>query len=270
MALTNELANTVWPTATPLDGADTTLLWLGVVSALLIWLQAYPLSAQAWLTRAQSAANSVSGGAIDVEQARHTRAVLRERLAGGVALLIGALATAFALRLPTDWLGLPRPAASALWVVGALALLLPFVVRSATQPAMMERYPEIREPTWTRRLAAQSLAATTTYLLGYEAFFRGLITLGLVSLLGVWPGLSIATAIYVTQHLRKPAAEAFACLPMGFFFGLMTLQTGSVWAAWLVHVLVATTNEVLSARENPELNYPLWLRPQPHPAADAP
>lgn len=235
-----------WPNALPWADADLLAVGVGVAAAVLIWLHAYPVSAEAWRARLRPTRWSVD-----------TRATIAERLGGAAVFGFGGALAAAALGLPLGWLGVPRPLTTLVWTAATAAVLVPIVAMAARKPALAARYPEVRESEWTPTLASQSLGSTAAYLLGYEVFFRGLLVFGWTAAFGVWPGLAAATAVYVAQHLRKDANEAFSCLPMGFVFGVMALQTGSIWGPWAVHVLVAATNEVVCARRNPAMHYPL-------------
>ncbi|MFT6396331.1 MAG: membrane protease YdiL (CAAX protease family) [Bradymonadia bacterium] len=183
--------------------------------------------------------------------------ILTQRVLGAILFGLGGLGVWLALfwQWPA-WASFGRAGSTVAWALGITAVALPFVLISGRKPAMHEQYPEIRTREWTPSLAKRSLAAWALYLLGYEVFFRGLITLGAVSLFGLWPGLSVATALYVLAHLRKGASETFACIPMGFVFGMAAVQTGSIIAPWLAHIVFACVSEIVTARTNPAVRYP--------------
>lgn len=143
------------------------------------------------------------------------------------------------------------------WLVCLGAVTLTITGASATRPKLQALYPEIRAARWSRALAAASLGSWAVYLLGYELLFRGLLTHGLVASLGAWPGLAAMTGLYVLAHLRKGAAETLVCIPMGMLFGAMSLQCDSFVAPWLLHVALASISEVVAARGNPNMDYPL-------------
>lgn len=241
--------STFWPIATPFGPGDTVATILGLGAALVIWLQAYPLQRSAWEARWQAPARAAGW------QSVHTRAVWWERLSGALLFAVAAVVLTYVTGGTLSWLVPAGLATNLVWCASAL-VLLPFVVNSTRKATTLARYPEIRAPHWSRPDATKSVLSFAAYLLGYECFFRGALTFGLTAAIGIWPGLALVTAIYVAQHLRKGADEAFSCIPMGLVFGLMALQTGSIWIPWIVHVLVATTNEVLCARRNTTLSYP--------------
>lgn len=237
------------PEPMPLEGDDLSALVTLLVASVLFLLHAYPLSAEAFERRAR-ASGSGAGAA-------HSEAILSKRWAGGALFGIGAVGTAWVLlgECPTWFLpgGLTR---QAFWLIALVVPALPLVVRSARQADSQARYPEDRSPEWSSSAARRSLLAWTAYLLGYEIFFRGLLTLGLAVWLGIWPALALGTSLYALTHLRKGASEAFACVPMGLFFGVAAIQTGSIYAPWLAHVVFACATEILCARRNPDVRYP--------------
>lgn len=165
-------------------------------------------------------------------------------LLGVVPVAIGALGLGAS---PAELgLGAPDPLRSAAWIGGTLALVLPVVGLAARGEAHAEHYPEMRLATWTPAARLTNAWTWALYLLAYETFFRGFVLGGLVEGFGVWPGLAAMTALYVLSHLPKGAGETFGCLGMGMVFGVMTLDTGGVWAAWLTHLAIALTSDTVA------------------------
>lgn len=222
---------------------------LFLAATVIFALQSYPLQAERFQVRLEA-----RGVGEDEAQAR---GILMQRVIGAATLGLGGLGCWLAIfrEWPT-WFSLGTVPSTVAWAIGITMVALPFVAMSGRKPAMHFSYPEIRTKEWTPALAKKSLGAWVLYLLGYEMFFRGLITLGAVSLFGLWPGLSVATALYVLAHLRKDASETFACIPMGFVFGMAAVQTGSIVAPWLAHIVFACVSEIVTARTNPTVRYP--------------
>ena len=247
--MSGALWSLVWPAPPPsLEGASSTVgLLVGATAVFMLY--AYPLSRESWAARLRRTDAELDGPG-------SPRAVTLERVSSGIAFGFGAVALWLSTMggMPT-WLGLPRPATSAAWVGLMLLVALPAVRSSSRKPSMWSRYPEFRVRTWTPALKRQSLYGNSAYLLGYEAFFRGLLTFGLASALGDWVGLATVSALYAVAHIRKDANEAMACLPMGFVFGFAALQSGSIWAPWFVHVVIGWVSEVVTGTTNPDTDY---------------
>lgn len=146
--------------------------------------------------------------------------------------------------LAAHGLGAPALTPTALFLGLVLLVVLPVVALAARRPAQWAHYPQLRQTRWDLRAHLANGASWALYLLGYELYFRGVLTSVLVRELGTWPGLAVMTALYVAVHLPKPAAETVGTLPMGLVFGLTALASGSMWPVWLGHVLIAVTSDV--------------------------
>ena len=185
------------------------------------------------------------------------QAVVLQRSAGVLLLgIVPGLVGWWALgRSPIDLgLGVPEPTVS-LGFLGFIAVAaLPLVRWSAKRPDSREAYPEIRSNPWDRRLRTTNALSWAVYLLAYEFFFRGFLLVPLVAWAGLWPGIAITTAIYVTVHFTQPAGEAIGTLPMGILFALVALSSGAIWAGWIGHVAIAVANDHWVVEANPELS----------------
>ena len=93
------------------------------------------------------------------------------------------------------------------------------------------------------------------YLFGYEFLFRGVLLIPVVKALGVWPAIAINVAIYSATHIPKGLDETVGAIPLGLALCLLTLATGTIWIAFLVHVTMAWTNTLTSLKFNPEMKY---------------
>ena len=177
------------------------------------------------------------------------------RTSGGVGLLVVSVVCAVGAELPLDWFTAPLHQNALGWIAIPACILVPLVWRAGRQPAQQARYPDFRVPHATRAQQALSATSWLVYLIGYEALFRGLVLGVCIQVAGVGVGVAIHTALYVLAHLHKDAAETLGCLPMGYLFGYMTLQTGSLWPALLLHVAIAIAAEQSAARANPSLQW---------------
>jgi membrane protease YdiL (CAAX protease family) len=175
------------------------------------------------------------------------------RVLGGFILLLVSITSAWSAQLPLDWFSPLQNPGVAFWVLAPALILIPLVWRAGRRPEQQARYPDFRVPNATRRQQLLSAGSWMVYLTGYEALFRGLI-LGLCTqAAGIGTGIAIHTALYVLAHLHKDAAETLGCIPMGYLFAFMTLQTGCLWPALLLHAAIAISAEQSAARANPSL-----------------
>lgn len=181
--------------------------------------------------------------------------VLAQRIVGGLWLALATLGAATLLDLSPSRLGLAAgaPLLTLAWVLAPAVLLLPLIARGAAQPRRHALYPQMRITHWSRRRQGLNALAWGAYLFGYELFFRGLCLVWLVQHFGFWPGVLASSALYAYAHLHKDAGETFGSLAMGVLFALMTLHSGSLWAALLLHWLIAVTGEQSAIVSNPAL-----------------
>jgi membrane protease YdiL (CAAX protease family) len=188
-------------------------------------------------------------------EARQARAVLLQRLAG--AVLLGLIPLVVALAFGRDLAGVglaPHDALRTLLATAVmLVLALPAVVKTAKKPESWQHYPQITAKTWTRRLEVSSALAWAIYLVGYELCFRGILLFALVGTFGVWPAIGVSTIAYTFAHLPKNPAECVGCIPMGVVFAVAALWSGSIWAPFFAHIVIAVTSEQVAIRANPAL-----------------
>jgi membrane protease YdiL (CAAX protease family) len=182
--------------------------------------------------------------------------VFIHKLGGGALFLGGGICLLVLIdRSPLQnglWAGPLTPLFSTWPALGGLAaLILPFLYLASRGLQIQDQYPEIREELWTPELALKSAGAWAVYLLGYEFLFRGALLFPLVDWMGMYPALAIMTAMYALAHLNKSASEALACLPMGIVFGLLAINAGSIWPAWLLHWTIAVISENAAVAHHP-------------------
>lgn len=142
---------------------------------------------------------------------------------------------------------------------GVLLGLSPILWLASGGAAHQERYPQLRAARWDARLVGANGLSWGIYLLGYELFFRGFLLFALVPTLGAWPAVLVMTALYTFAHLPKDFGECLGCVPMGIVFGWLALETGAIWAPFLLHWGIALTSDTMTVVRSPERA--LVLRP---------
>lgn len=141
---------------------------------------------------------------------------------------------------------------SIMWILG---LGLPILVLNwfaARRPKTFSMYPQIRVKEWDRSLIVRYSMAWCAYLLGYEFLFRGVLFFPLVDSIGVWPAIAVNIALYVTTHIPKGLDESIGAGPLGLVLCLITLHTGTIWVAFMVHVFLALSNSLFALKFHPE------------------
>lgn len=130
-----------------------------------------------------------------------------------------------------------------------IILLMRFAVR---RPNTFTRYPQIRVQYWDLWLMVRYSVAWGVYMLGYETMFRGLLLFPLANSLGVWPAIAINTTLYAASHLPKGSNETYAAMFFGPLLCIVTLQTETIWAAWLIHTILAVSHSMAALKFHPD------------------
>lgn len=143
--------------------------------------------------------------------------------------------------------------ATLLWSLGLAVIIVPMTYFSAKKPANLTNYPQIRAKEWTRSMIFWNLFSWAFYLLGYELFFRGLLLFPLVAKIGLWPAIAINIGMYSATHVPKGLNETIGAIPLSVVLCLLSVSTGTIWIAFLVHVAMAWTNSLASLKFHPEM-----------------
>jgi membrane protease YdiL (CAAX protease family) len=144
---------------------------------------------------------------------------------------------------------------SLFWTLGLSTLVIPLAYISAKKPKNLINYPQIRAKQWTRRTVFINALGWALYLFGYELLFRGTLLFPLVDVIGVWPAIGINIALYSATHIPKGLDETIGAVPLGLVLCILTLQSGTIWIAFLVHVALAWTNSFTALKYHPDIHY---------------
>ncbi len=142
-----------------------------------------------------------------------------------------------------------------LWTAGLCVIVVPVTLVGARKPANLANYPQIRAKIWTRKTIFIAAAGWTLYLLGYETLFRGVLLMPVADQIGIWPAIAVNTALYSATHVPKGLNETIGAIPLGIVLCLVTLFSGTIWIAFIVHLVMAWTNCFASLKYNPEMIY---------------
>ena len=136
-----------------------------------------------------------------------------------------------------------------------LLVLLPFLVNmfAAKSASNLAMYPQIRAKVWSKNLILISAISWMTYLLGYEIMFRGVLFYNCLNEMSLFSAIIINISLYSLVHIPKGLNETIGALPMGIVLCLLTWVTGSFWAAFVLHSLLALTNEWFSLKYHSEM-----------------
>ncbi len=165
-------------------------------------------------------------------------------------LLPGYTIADFGLKLLPD-----NFAFTAIAVILLSLIMIPIVSGSARRPQIQDAHPQIRARIWTRKTAVIDALTWALYLLGYETLFRGVLLFPLAESIGVWAAIAINIALYSAAHIPHGKAETVAAVPFGFVLCILTLYSGTIWIAFLAHLVNALTVSFSAMKYNPEMRY---------------
>lgn len=125
------------------------------------------------------------------------------------------------------------------WIcaMGLPAIMLAYF--SGKKSTVQVKYPEAKLDTWSIKAAFNYGCAWLLYLIGYEILFRGVLFVIPSAYLGLPVAIALNISLYSISHIPKGADEAIVAIPVGVLLCIATWQTGSIWAAVAIHVMMA-------------------------------
>jgi len=184
--------------------------------------------------------------------------VVLKRMAG-VVILGGGSALATWLFLPLDLadlgLTLAIPPSTWLWVGGASVVIVIGCILTAHKPENFDVYPEMRVPRWGVGPVAANLVSCSLYMFAYEFLFRGFLLFACLAAMPAAFAVAVNIALYVLAHVPKGPREALGSIPLGLVLCLSAIDTGAIWAAFLIHVIMSQLNDYLAVRANPAMRF---------------
>lgn len=147
---------------------------------------------------------------------------------------------------------------SIIWIFILSFIVVPMAYYSARKPQNLINYPQIKAKRWTRKIFYINLLGWFLYLFGYELLFRGILLFPLIKSVGIWPAIAVNIALYSATHIPKGLSETLGAIPLGLVLCILTLYSGTIWIAFLVHVALAWTNSLSALKHHPEIYYIHW------------
>ena len=134
-------------------------------------------------------------------------------------------------------------------------LALGFPLISARRSDVQQVYPQLKAREWNQQLVLFNTALWMVYLFAYEFLFRGFLLFINIPLIGLWPALVVSCALSVTTHMPKGPAETVGTMFFSVILGLLAIQYQTIWAPWIVHVILALANDYMAIYFNPDLSF---------------
>ena len=141
------------------------------------------------------------------------------------------------------------------WLLVLTPLIIVINLFSSRKQSNLKQYPQIRETHWTIKTFVVEYAGWAIYLLGYEYLFRGIFLFGAATLIGNAPAIALNASVYSLAHIPKGWEETLGALILGFFISYITLLTGTIWCALVLHILIAWSNSIFSFLAHPDIKY---------------
>lgn len=155
---------------------------------------------------------------------------------------------------PGDYgLGFAFQAAPPWWTFLLIPLILVLGFYTAKKDGNLASYPQIRAKTWTPAMIAISGTSWILFLVGYEFLFRGFLLQASLGIMATGPAIALNCALYALAHFYKGPGETFGAIPVGIVLCYITLSTGNIWGAVILHSVMALSNEWFSLYFHPEM-----------------
>lgn len=188
----------------------------------------------------------------------NTSRVLYQRLLGVLLFgLIPLIVLVLMFRFPIQAYGINflNFSSTLFWVgvITPIILLLNYI--NAPKPSNLAMYPQIRSKNWGNHLLFVSSLSWISYLLAYEFMFRGFLLFSFYHAWGSELAIAVNTSLYALAHLPKGMKETLGAIPLGIVLCILTLSTGNIWAAVLIHIIMALSNEWMSIYRHPQMTF---------------
>lgn len=138
-------------------------------------------------------------------------------------------------------------------------LLIPVILIAgyfnASKPGNLSLYPQIRIKEWTTGILVLNGISWIFFLIGYEFLFRGFLLYASLEVMEPWTAIALNCSFYAIVHLYKGPKETFGAVPLGILLCTLTLLTGNIWSAVIIHTVMALSNEWYSIWVNPDLKW---------------
>lgn len=139
------------------------------------------------------------------------------------------------------------------WLYLTVPIILTASYFQASSPANLAVYPQVRMKEWSYGTVAKSALSWIAFLLAYEFFFRGFILFASLEVMDPWPAIALNCALYGFAHFYKGPGETFGAIAVGVLLCYLTILTGNIWSALIIHCVMALSNEWFSLRANPDV-----------------
>lgn len=142
---------------------------------------------------------------------------------------------------------------STVWIGMLMPLVVGVNMYFARKPANLKHYPQVRLQEWNIGSLTVNFTSWALYLLGYEMLFRGFLLFTFYHAMGAPAAVAINVLLYALAHIPKGRLEVMGAVPFGVVLCLITITTGSFFAAFVLHAFMALSNEFIAIRYHPDM-----------------
>ena len=147
------------------------------------------------------------------------------------------------------------PGLTLLWAIGfgAIMSVIPFF--SARTNKMQAFYPQVKVTNWGIRLILLNTLVWSVYLFAYEFLFRSFFLNNFLQSMDTLSAITLTTVLSVVTHMPKGATETFGTIPFSILLCLAMVISGSIWAGFFIHLLLALSNDYWAFYFNPKMRF---------------
>jgi hypothetical protein len=130
-------------------------------------------------------------------------------------------------------------------------MVMPILIIVSFTPDFLSYYPMYEpwrfegvfgRPVWLNTVIFEAIY--TAYFVTIELIFRGILVIGMISILGRTAVLPMI-AVYVALHFGKPVLETMSAFFGGYFLGALAFQTRHIWGGVIIHMGIALFVELI-------------------------
>jgi membrane protease YdiL (CAAX protease family) len=144
------------------------------------------------------------------------------------------------------------------YIIILSVLIISINLFASRSQVSLKKYPLIKTKSWSLKLLIISSSGWIMYLLAYEFLFRGFLLFTCIQSFGIWPAIIINIMIYSLTHVPQGLNETLGAVPFGLVLCYIVVLSGTIWPAFILHVVLAISNEWFSIRNNPEISVRLF------------
>lgn len=139
------------------------------------------------------------------------------------------------------------------WILalGTIIIILNWLISKKKKTHLI--CPLMLKHEWnTKRISIYSVSFGV-YLFSVELLFRGILFFPLVHVMGVLPAIFINVLIYTISQTPKGVNETIGIFLFSLVLCIATFQTGTIWVAFLLHVVFILSNGLMAFFLHPEI-----------------